>query len=83
MGSTAISLNAFMEGSLALYVVFSTLFVAALFVSARRQRRRSSETCHRRISAQDLRPECFTNSGSAIKEESSARAASVFARNIL
>ena len=83
MGSTAISMDAFMEGCLALYVVFSTLFVAALFVSARRQRRRASETCHRHISAHNSHPECFTNSGSAIKEERSARAASVFVRNIL
>jgi len=39
MGSTFISMDAFMEGCLALYVVFSSLFVAALFVTARRQRR--------------------------------------------
>ncbi|HUU69058.1 MAG TPA: hypothetical protein VM186_06010 [Planctomycetota bacterium] len=40
MGSTEMSWDAFIEWCLAFHVVFTTLFVMALFISARRQRRR-------------------------------------------
>ncbi|HUW33476.1 MAG TPA: hypothetical protein VM223_17845 [Planctomycetota bacterium] len=41
MSGTGMSWDAFIEWCLAFHVMFSSLFVMALFISARRQRRRA------------------------------------------